>query len=198
MTTAPPKTAALRQRRFTVDEYHRMGASGVLTSEDRVQLIDGHIYLMSPIGSSHASCVDQLTHFFVRGVGDSAIVRVQNPVRLDRHSEPEPDIALVKPSPNAYRDRHPRPGDVLLLVEVSDTSMMLDRDIKLPLYARAGIPEVWIVALANDEVHVYREPNGDEFTDHRTLGPEEEVDIRSVPAVDSISTDTILGTSSGE
>lgn len=198
MATAPPKTAPPQQRRFTVEEYHRMGASGVLTSEDRVQLIDGHIYVMSPIGSQHAACVRRLTRLFFRQAEPDAIVSVQNPIVLSRDSEPEPDIALLEPREDDYASRHPRPEETLFLVEVADSSMTLDRDVKLPLYARAGIPEVWIVALDSNEVHVYREHEDHAFTEQTTLGPHDHIEIVSLPSVGPISTDTILGTATDE
>lgn len=198
MATASPKTAAPKKREFTVEEYHRMAASGILTEQDRVELLDGQIYVMSPIGSQHAACVRRLSRLLYQRAEPQAIVSVQNPILLSPDSESEPDVALLAPRDDDYASRHPRPEEIMLVIEVADSSMTLDREVKLPLYARAGIPEVWIVALDNDEVHVFREPNEDEFTDHRTLGPEEEVDVGSLSSVSPISIDAILGTSTGE
>jgi hypothetical protein len=146
------------RRRFTIDEYHRMGEAGVLSEDDRVELLDGEIVQMSPIGSPHAGCVDRLNALFTRRFGDRAIVRVQNPIILDRRSEPQPDVALLAPRPDFYSAAHPRPRDVLLAVEVMDTSRGYDRTLKLPLYARAELREVWLVDLTAQALEVYRGP----------------------------------------
>lgn len=148
----------LLRHTFTVEEYHRMAAAGILGEDDRVELLDGEILEMTPIGSRHAACVDRLTYLFVRGVGQRAIVRVQNPVRLTERSEPQPDLALLRPRPDFYAADHPGPTDLLLLVEVADTSVELDREVKVPLYARTGVSEVWIVDLVGECVEVYRSP----------------------------------------
>jgi Uma2 family endonuclease len=139
--------ATVTTRRFSVDEYHRMAEAGVLQPTERVELIEGKIVQMAAIGSRHAECVDRLNRILVQGIEDRGTVRVQNPVRLSDHSEPEPDIALVRPRPEGYADRHPGPDDALLIVEVADTTLTLDREVKMPLYARAGIPECWTVDL---------------------------------------------------
>lgn len=144
------------RRLFTVSDYYRMGEAGVFGPDERVELLEGEILRMNPIGPRHANCVDALTHLFVARLGDRVDVRIQNPVRLSEISEVQPDVALLR------RDRdkavHPGPSDVFLLVEVADSSVAFDRRVKLPLYARAGIPEVWIVDLPAAAVEVYREP----------------------------------------
>jgi Uma2 family endonuclease len=148
----------LPRRRFTVEEYHRMAEAGILHEDDRVELIEGEIVQMSPIGPRHILCVIELTRRFVLALRDCAVVSPQNPVHLPSESEPEPDVVLLRPPSDRYRRQTPQPQDVLLLVEVADTSSRYDRGVKLPLYARAGIPEVWIVDFANDVIEVYREP----------------------------------------
>ena len=150
-------------RRFTVDEYYRMADAGILTEDDRVELIEGEIVELPPIGSRHAACVDRLNRLFVTQVGDRAIVRVQNPIRLSERSEPEPDLALVRARPGFYAEAHPGPGDLLLIVEVAETSFDYDRSVKSRLYARAGIPELWIVELQRDRVEVFSEPRADGY-----------------------------------
>ncbi len=190
--TAPPKTPT--QRRFTVEEYYRMAEAGILPSEENVELLDGQIYLMSPIGSEHASCVDRLNRFFVLSVGDDAIVRVQSPIRLSETSEPEPDLALLSPREDNYAARHPRPAEVLLVVEVAETSESFDRSTKLSLYARAGIREYWVVDLRDEQVHVYRNPEGEQYNTHETHGPEDELAVADLPSLDPVSGATILGT----
>ena len=126
----------LRRYRFTTTEYDRMAEAGVLGEDDRVELIEGEILEMSPMGRRHAACVDRLTRLLVRGVGDAAIVRVQNPIVLSDHNEPQPDLALLRPRVDFYTAEHPGPEDALLVVEVSDSSVEYDRQIKVPLYAQ--------------------------------------------------------------
>jgi Uma2 family endonuclease len=147
------------KHRFTVKEYYRMAETGVLLPGARVELLNGEIIDMSPIGPFHGGVTDYLTNLFVSAAGRRWQTRVQNPVRLDEHSEPQPDLMLLKPSPNFYRKRHPEPEDVFLLVEVSDSTVESDQADKLPAFGRAGIAEVWIVNLNDLTVEVYREPN---------------------------------------
>ncbi|PKB68452.1 MAG: hypothetical protein BZY81_01605 [SAR202 cluster bacterium Io17-Chloro-G4] len=146
------------RRRFTVDEYHLMGQVGILGEDDRVELLEGEIVEMAPIGSRYQATVDRLTELFSRRVGDSASIRVQGPVRLAGDSEPEPDLTLLRRRTDFYATAHPGPEDVLLLVEVSDSSIDYDRDVKLPHYARQGVPEVWIVDLEREAIEVYTYP----------------------------------------
>lgn len=136
-----------RRHRITVDEYYRMAEIGVLARDARVELIEGEIIDMAPIGPEHASVVDQLTRLLVRAAGDAAIVRIQGSVRLSQITEPEPDVAVLRPRRDFYRHGHPTGADILLLVEVSDSTLRYDRDVKVPLYARYGVAEVWIVDL---------------------------------------------------
>lgn len=159
-----------KRRLFDVDEYYAMADAGILTEDDRVELLDGEIVAMTPIGITHASCVDRLNHLLVSRFGERAIVRVQNPVRLGRYTEPQPDFSLLKWRDDGYSTGHPGPEDVLLLIEVSDTSVNSDRAVKLPLYARAGIREVWIVNLPAQSVEVYSEPAGSEYAATRVVG----------------------------
>jgi Uma2 family endonuclease len=148
----------IARRRFTVADYHKMAETGILAYKERVELIDGEIVEMTPIGRRHMACVDRLNRFFVRALGDEAIVRVQGSLRLGEHSEPEPDLAILRPRADFYADSDAGPADTLLIVEVADTSEHYDRLVKVPLYARAGIPEVWLVDLNAATVTVYRQP----------------------------------------
>jgi Uma2 family endonuclease len=147
------------KRRFTVDEYYRMAEANILSEDDRVELLEGEIMQMTPIGSRHAACVDRLNMLLGSRCGQQAIVRVQNPIRLDEHSEPQPDVALLRFRPDFYAQAHPRPEEVLLLVEVAETSTEFDRQVKVPLYAQAGISEVWLVDLAGECLTVYVKPS---------------------------------------
>lgn len=146
----------VRLRRFDVGDYHRLGESGVLSPEDRVELIDGEIVEMTPIGSRHAMCVARLTSFFSGRTGSKAVVFVQSPIRLGRHSEPQPDLAIL--DPGDYSSHLPASRNVQLVIEVADSSLDFDRGVKVPLYARARIPEVWLVDLPGEAVEVLRHP----------------------------------------
>lgn len=136
-----------------------MAETGVLHPDARVELLDGQIIDMSPIGPFHGGVTNQLNAIFTAAAGGRWVTAVQNPVHLDDHSEPQPDLVLLRPSPDFYRKRHPRSEDVFLLVEVSDASLKTDREEKLPVYGRAGVAEVWIVDLTNLTLEVYREPH---------------------------------------
>lgn len=148
----------IARRTFSVDDYYRMVEVGLLAEGERVELIEGEVIKMSPIGSRHAACVARLTALFSRSAGVQGIVWVQNPVRLDAYNEPEPDVAVLRPRADFYAAGHPTPPDVLLLVEVADTSVEYDRQVKVPLYARAGIAEVWLIDLTSDAVEIYAQP----------------------------------------
>jgi Uma2 family endonuclease len=155
-----PESAVVRipRRRFTTDEYHRMGEAGVFAEDDRVELLDGEIVQMSPIGIPHSSSVDRLNALFSRRLGRQAIIRVQGPIILDRWSEPQPDLSVLAPRADFYGHAQPRPRDVLLAVEVMDSSRGYDRTLKLPLYARAELREVWLVDLKAEVIERYRSP----------------------------------------
>jgi Uma2 family endonuclease len=146
----------LKRRRFTVEEYHRMGETGILGPNDRVELIEGEIVEMSPIGSRHASTVARIHHLFSSRLGDRALVWVQNPLLLTRHqSEPEPDLMLLVPRADFYAGGLPEPPSVRLLVEVADSSLLYDRRTKFPLYARAGVAEAWLVNIDAGRVEIH-------------------------------------------
>lgn len=141
-----------------VDEYHRLAETGILPPESRVELIEGEVIAMSPIGAGHAGKVNRLHHLLLQLAGDRVVVSSQNPIRLSDRSEPQPDLAVLLPRADYYEGGLPTPSDVLLLIEVADSSLRFDREVKLPLYARHGIPAVWIVDLAGGAVEVYGEP----------------------------------------
>ena len=159
------------RRLFTVRDFYQMAEARILRDDDRVELLAGEVVEMTPIGSRHAASVDRLHRMLHDGlVESSVIVRVQNPIRLDEHSEPQPDLAVMRFRSDFYRDAHPGPADVLLTIEVADTSAELDREVKAPLYARAGIPEVWVVDLAARAVDVYRGASPQGYGYHRRMG----------------------------
>lgn len=151
-------TAQPAKRLFTVDEYHRMAEVGLLAEDDRVELIEGEIIRMSPIGIRHASIVDRLNALFTRKLGRKAIVRVQNPVILSRYTEPQPDFAILRARKDFYSFHHPEPDDALLVVEVMDSTAAYDRGVKLPLYVRTGVAEVWLIDVGSSTVHAFPQP----------------------------------------
>ena len=161
---------AVARRLLTTADYHAMIAAGILGEDDRVELLAGEIFEAASIGSAHAGCVMRLTQWFSAHLRERALVNVQNPVELSSVSEPEPDLTLLVPRETYYSDRNPAPEDVLLLIEVADSSYDYDRNLKLPLYAKAGIREVWIVALQEGVVYRFREPVGREYERVERLG----------------------------
>ncbi len=147
------------KHRFTVQEYYRMAETGILAPDARVELLEGEIVDMFPIGPFHSGVGTRLQMIFTMAGGDRWIVRSQYPVRLGDGSEPQPDLALVKLRDDFYTAGHPRAEDVFLLVEVADSSVHFDREEKLPVYARAGITEFWLVNLVERKVEIYRDPS---------------------------------------
>jgi Uma2 family endonuclease len=162
-------TVQILRKKFTVSQYHQMIETGILTDGDRVELLQGEIIEMSPIGMQHAACVDRLTELLVKKLGDRAIVRVQNPIQLSTRSEPQPDFAILQRRSDFYANRHPQPQDVFALIEVSDTKIEFDRTVKVPLYAKDNVAEVWIVDLNAKAVQIYREPSETGYQQVKTL-----------------------------
>lgn len=172
-----------RRHRITVDEYYRMAEVGLLAPDARVELIEGEIIEMPPIGPDHGSVVDQLNHRLVHAVGDRAIVRVQGAVRLSRSSEPQPDIALLVPRTDYYRAGHPSGENTFLVIEVSDSTLRYDRDVKVPLYARHEVPEVWIVDLRKGRLLSWRKPANGAYRDEASTDDLGETPITAVPGL---------------
>lgn len=173
----------LVQHRLTVDEYYRMSEAGVLPPQARVELIEGMVVDMAPMRSAHASVVARLNARLSAAVGAAALVWCQLPVRLGTHSEPEPDLMLLKPRADFYADAHPTPADVLLLIEVSDTTARYDREIKLPLYAQHGVQEVWIVDLDAGLFRRHRGPVGAEYTEINATAAPGEQSVQALPGL---------------
>jgi len=160
--------SVLTKHRFNTGEYYRMGETGVIKADARVELLDGEIIDMSPIGPFHGGVVNRLNSLLNANAKGRYLVAVQNPMHVDDYNEPQPDLMLLRPAPDDYTSRHASPEDVFLLVEVSDTSLQYDRGDKLQAYARAGVSEVWIVNLQEGIVEVYREP---ELSGYRSVTP---------------------------
>jgi len=151
---------AYQRRRLTIEEYHQMIETGILSEDERIELIRGDMVEMSPIGKRHSACVRRFIRSFSSRLASRAVVDIQDPVTLgDQQSEPQPDIVLFRYQEDCYSAEPPKPEDVLLVVEVADSSLVYDRDVKIPLYAEAGIPEAWLVALPSDTVFSYRDPS---------------------------------------
>jgi Uma2 family endonuclease len=157
------------RHRFTIHDYHRMGEVGIFDEDDRVELLDGEIVDMSPIGSRHTGGVNRLVAVFTRRFGRRAVVSVQNPIVLDDFSEPQPDLTLLAPRSDFYESAHPRPADVLLTIEVSDSRISYDRSVKLRLYARKHIRELWLIDVKGGTVDVYRRPTASGYREHQRL-----------------------------
>ncbi|HOJ61098.1 MAG TPA: Uma2 family endonuclease [bacterium] len=184
---------SVTKRRFTVEEYYTMARSGILREDDRVELIAGEINQMTPIGSRHMACIMRFSSFLHRHLTpEEAVVSVQNPIRLDEFNEPEPDVALLKPRTDFYENQHPRAEDVLLIVEVSDTTLAYDRDVKVPLYAWFGIPEVWIADVEGKTVTVYRTPSPQGYEEMKTYRGDQTLFPSAFPEM-NISVHDILG-----
>ena len=179
------------RHRFTLDDWQEIVEAGVFRKGPRLELLDGEIYDMVPIGPHHLSVVDRLNRFWVTALGTRAIVRVQGSVPAPPQSQPEPDLALLRERQDFYRKTHPQPDDVLLIIEVADSSLDYDHD-KLRIYARAGMAEVWIVDLLDARIEVYRAPRGDSYGDVRVARRGEQVACLAFPDV-ALAVDDILG-----
>jgi len=184
--------SVLERRRFTIEEYWRMGEAGILDEDERVELIEGEIVTMTPIGPPHASVVARLTRLFSELVGRRAFVWVQGPLVLrGQRSQLQPDLSLVQLRADFYRSGHPEPADVFLVVEVMDSSVERDQRVKIPIYARAGIPEVWLVNLNTDSIETHRRPAPAGYRERRviehsgSLGPQAFPDL-VIPAADIV------------
>jgi Uma2 family endonuclease len=177
---------------FTVDEYHRMGEAGIFTEDDRVELIRGEIVQMSPIGNRHVVCVDRATNILISTLREKALVSIQNPLRLDNYSEPQPDVIVLKPRADYYSGRTRTPSDVLLMIEVSDTTLRYDSAIKVPLYAASGVPEVWVEDLQNNLILVYRDPRANAYLTTFIRRRGETISPQAFPDV-SFAVDDFLG-----
>jgi Uma2 family endonuclease len=172
----------IARRRFDVDEYRRMGEAGILSPDDRVELIDGEILSMTPIGARHNAAVSRATRALVSAAGELAIVLIQGSIRLGRFDEPQPDVALLRPKPDFYASELAAPADVFLIIEIADASLAYDREIKSRRYAAAGIPEYWLVNLDTRVVTRFLRPEGDAYRDVRQISAGETIVPELLPA----------------
>lgn len=169
--------------KLSVEDYHKLGDAGILNEDSRVELIEGELIEMAPIGGPHMAVVNRLTKRLVLAVGDFGVVSVQNPVRLPPHSEPQPDFAILKPRAGDAASAVPGAEDVLLLIEVADATLAYDRGTKLALYAKSGIAESWIVNLQSKCIEVYREPTAHGYTKRIEFQREERVSPLALPTM---------------
>jgi Uma2 family endonuclease len=179
--------------RFTAKDFHRMVEAGILREDDRVELLHGEIVDMPPIGPGHASGVKRLLNSFLPlQLEGRVIISVQDPIHLGEHSEPQPDLALLRPRPDFYAQGHPTPQEVLLAVEVMESSAGYDREVKVPLYARVGIPETWLVDVQQGLIEVYREPSPGGYRQVYTRRRGERLSPAAFPQF-SLTVDAVLG-----
>jgi Uma2 family endonuclease len=175
--------ATIPRRKLSISDYHRMGEAGILREDDRIELIHGELIEMAPIGSRHMATVTRLTHVLIAAVGSNAIVSTQNPISLPPDSEPQPDIALLKPRNDYYAESLPGPADVLLLIEVADTTLAYDRDVKLQLYGQHGITEVWLIDLQRSAIPIYRDPSPQCYRSVSAPGMDETIGTLALPHI---------------
>jgi Uma2 family endonuclease len=185
-------SVALHKRLFSSDEYHSMLDAGILSPDDRVELIEGEVLEMAAISSRHAGCVKGLNRAFSEGLSGRALVGVQDPVRLSHFSEPEPDLSVLHPRDDRYSKAHPTPEDVFLIVEVAHASLDYDRSVKVPLYARSGIREVWLFDLTQSVVEVYRRPGVGGYAEVERLGRGDRLAPEAFPNL-VLDVDSLLG-----
>ena len=181
-----------QKRLFTVQEYHLMSEAGVFANHERVELIEGEIIQMAAIGTRHASCVKRLNRRFSVIPEEIAILGVQDPIQLTERTEPQPDVVLLQPRADYYETAHPIPSEVLLLVEVSDSTVNFDRDVKVPNYARSGIQEVWLWDLEANCLEVYRDPTANGYTSMQKFERGEIISPLAFPDF-QVSVNLILG-----
>ena len=185
---APP----VERYRWTVDLYHQMIETGILGEDERVELIKGELTTMSPIGAEHSGVVDQLAEILIEQLARRAVVKVQGPLQLEDHSEPQPDLILLAPRRDFYKRALPRPTDVLLVIEVADSSLAYDRAVKMALYAGVGIPEAWIINLIDRWIEVYRDRSAAGYTTLLKILPGKSVAPQSFTDV-IVMVDELLG-----
>ena len=172
-----------QRMRCTVRDFYRMGEAGVFSPDRHYELLNGDIILMQPIGESHAGNHDWLTRALITRLGEHYWLRAQNPVRLDNHSEPLPDFAILKLRNDGYRTAHPGPGDTLLVIELASSSLAYDIGKKQRAYAKAGIPEYWVLDLTGRQLHVFRKPATIGYAQVRVLDEDDTIESTAVKSL---------------
>lgn len=179
--------AVINRRLLTVDEYYKMADAGILKPKEKLELINGEIFNRAASSAKRASYIMRINALFLEIFGDSVILSIHHPVRLSKYSEPEPDIAILKFRADYYTETHPSSEDVILLIEVSDSSVNVDKTIKLPLYAKSGIQEFWIVNLKSNQIEVYKKPKGDTYKTKEIYKKEKSIKLESLDALIDVS-----------
>lgn len=182
----------LATHKFTADQYQKMGEAGIFHPEARLELIEGEILVMSPIGLKHAATVNRLATLLVPPLTERAIVSVQNSIRLNDYSEPQPDVVLLQPRTDFYENQIPQPDDVLLLIETADSSLRYDRTMKAPLYAENNIQEFWLVNLPDQILERYSQPQAKAYTEQQTLTRDQTISPLAFPDL-TLNLTQILG-----
>lgn len=181
----------LRRFRFHVDHYYHLAEIGILSPEDRVELSRGEIIKKEPQSSHHASCIMRLNHLINPKTNSKSILRIRGPIRIDQYSEPEPDLSLLNYQSDYYVKSHPQPKDVFLIIEVADFELTYDEQTKLPLYAEANIPEVWLVNLNENVIEIYRKPDGNNYQEIQQYQRQDEITVPSLEL--SLKVEQVLG-----
>lgn len=183
----------ITRKRFTRDEYHKMAGAGILGEDDRVELVGGEIVQLTPIGKKHSSCLKRCNRFLGRAlVGEDVIIGIQDPVEIGGDFEPQPDASILRSRADYYADALPAPEDVLIVMEVADTSVAYDRDVKFPLYAQAGIPEAWLWDLPSQIVERHGDPSERGYRSILRASAGESIKSLVLPSL-TIRVDDILG-----
>ena len=185
-------SVAFARHQFTVADYHCMLETGVLNEDSRVELLNGEIIKMSPIGSRHSANVKRLNRLLGKQLDPDIIIGIQDPIRLDNYTEPQPDVSVLKPQADLYEGTHPQPSDVLLVIEVADSTIDIDREIKLPAYARSGIAEVWLIDLNKNRIEVHANPHNGIYQEVRLVQRGQQVISKMLPQL-TVNADDILG-----
>lgn len=171
----------LLTRKFTTQQYHQMAETGIFDPQENLELITGEIITMSPVGFRHAFVTNYLTNFFPRNLGEQVIVSSQNQINLGNESEPQPDVVLLRPRDDFYATQLPTPADIFLLIEVADTSLTYDREIKIPLYAQYQIPEIWLINLSQKQLERYTDIQGNAYTNIEIYKPSQSISCLAFP-----------------
>ena len=185
-------TVQIQRRRFTVDDYYRMLAAGILHEDDHVELVDGEIREMSAIDAVHAANVKRLNHLLSLRLAQRFVIGVQDPIRLNEFNEPEPDLSVLRWHDDYYEQHHPTPEDTLLVIEVANSSLVYDRREKLPRYAAAGIPQVWLLDLASRSLEQYANPEHGQYQLRKVLHQGMSVEATTIPEL-VLTVDQIFG-----
>ncbi|MDB9495685.1 Uma2 family endonuclease [Spirulina major CS-329] len=191
MTAAPLAPTDLRL--ISTADYHQMAAVGILAEDEQVELITGQIIQKMPKGPAHSALCKILEKLLEQHLGEQGLVRVQDPLTLDRYSEPEPDLAVVKPRPDFYAQQHPQPEDVYLIVEVADSTLDRDLTVKANLYAAAGITDYWVLNVSVQQLHIFRNPQADGYQQQLILKGQETVEVLAFPDQGRVSVQSCFG-----